>query len=96
MWNRSCVDAFKVWVWSMLVHGSVHAARLNGGVPKYASISGYMRDTLHWLPIRQRIFYSAGVARSSRHCPSLLAGTLSSYIDPGCRQRFDPLLVANY
>src|SRR6218665_3961753 len=31
------------------------AARLIGGVPKYASISGYMRDTLHWLPIRQRI-----------------------------------------
>ena len=26
------------------------------GVPKYASISGYMRDTLHWLPIQQRIF----------------------------------------
>src|SRR6218665_1475981 len=25
------------------------AARLIGGVPKYASISGYMRDTLHWL-----------------------------------------------
>src|SRR6218665_52305 len=33
------------------------AARLIGGVTKYASISGYMRDTLHWLPIRQRIFY---------------------------------------
>src|SRR6218665_1232871 len=31
------------------------------GVPKYASISGYMRDTLHWLPIRQRIFYRVAV-----------------------------------
>src|SRR6218665_672587 len=37
------------------------AARLIGGVPEYASISGYMRDTLHWLPIRQRIFYRVAV-----------------------------------
>src|SRR6218665_3683318 len=37
------------------------AARLIGGVPKYASISGYMRDTLHWLPIQQRIFYRVAV-----------------------------------
>src|SRR6218665_2692524 len=37
------------------------AARLIGGVPKDASISGYMRDTLHWLPIRQRIFYRVAV-----------------------------------
>src|SRR6218665_1453760 len=37
------------------------AARLIGGVPKYASILGYMRDTLHWLPIRQRIFYRVAV-----------------------------------
>ena len=37
------------------------AARLIGGVHKYASISGYMRDTLHWLPIRQRIFYRVAV-----------------------------------
>src|SRR6218665_579818 len=37
------------------------AARLIGGVPKYSFISGYMRDTLHWLPIRQRIFYRVAV-----------------------------------
>src|SRR6218665_699784 len=37
------------------------AARLIGGVPKYASILGYMRDTLHWLPIRQHIFYRVAV-----------------------------------
>src|SRR6218665_4228135 len=48
-----------------------------------------MRDTLHWIPIRQRIFYRVavlvpGVALSSRHCPSLLAGThVSPCIDPG-------------
>src|SRR6218665_2991422 len=36
-----------------------------------------MRDTLHWIPIRQRIFYRVavlvpGVALSSRHCPVYL------------------------
>ena len=35
--------------------------RFIGSVPKYASISGYMRDTLRWLPIRQRIFYRVAV-----------------------------------
>ena len=57
-------------------------ARLIGGIPKYASISGYMRDTLHWLPIRQRIFYRVAVL-SYRLCPSLLAGTLSPCVEPG-------------
>src|SRR6218665_385037 len=58
--------------------------RFIGSVPKYASISGYMRDTLHWLPIRQRIFYRVAVlALSYRLCPSLLAGTLSLCVDPG-------------
>ena len=33
------------------------AARLIGRVPKYGSVSAYMRDTLHWLPIDQRISY---------------------------------------
>ena len=39
------------------------ASRLIEGVPKYAPISGYtcMRDTLHWLPIQQRIFYRVAV-----------------------------------
>src|SRR6218665_3727762 len=29
------------------------AARLIGRIPKYGSVSAYMRDTLHWLPIAQ-------------------------------------------
>src|SRR6218665_1708353 len=33
------------------------AARLIGRIPKYGSVSAYMRDTLHWLPIAQRISY---------------------------------------
>src|SRR6218665_2633127 len=33
------------------------AARLIGRISKYGSVSAYMRDTLHWLPIAQRIYY---------------------------------------
>ena len=33
------------------------ADRLIGRIPKYGSVSTYMRDTLHWLPIAQRISY---------------------------------------
>ena len=56
------------------------AARLIGGVPKYASISGYMRDTLHWLPIRQRIFYRVAVL--VWHC---LIGFAPVYLQELCR-----------
>ena len=28
-----------------------------GGVPKFCHISDFMRDTLHWPPVRQRILY---------------------------------------
>src|SRR6218665_2578416 len=37
------------------------AARLIGRIPKYGSVSAYKRDTLHWLPIAQRICYSIAV-----------------------------------
>src|SRR6218665_1523550 len=33
------------------------AARRIGGVPKFGHIGEFMRDTLHWLPVRQRILY---------------------------------------
>src|SRR6218665_2016910 len=56
------------------------AARLIGGVPKYASISGYMRDTLHWLPIRQRILYRVAVL--VWHC---LIGFAPVYLQELCR-----------
>src|SRR6218665_1470227 len=32
-------------------------ARMIGGVPKFGHISEFMRDTLRWLPVRQRIHY---------------------------------------
>src|SRR6218665_3932448 len=57
------------------------AVRLIGGsVPKYASISRYMRDTLHWLPIRQRIFYRVAVLLW--HC---LLGFAPVYLQELCR-----------
>jgi hypothetical protein len=37
------------------------AARLIARKRKYDSISGMIRDTLHWLPIRQRIEYKLAV-----------------------------------
>src|SRR6218665_3958223 len=33
------------------------AARLIGGVPKFGHIVEFMSDTLHWLPVPQRILY---------------------------------------
>src|SRR6218665_603784 len=51
------------------------SARLIGHIPKYASVSAYMRDVLHWLPVSQRILYriSALVWRSVTGCaPSYL------------------------
>src|SRR5688572_13330440 len=33
------------------------AARLIGRIPKFAHVSSFMRDVLHWLPIEQRIEY---------------------------------------
>src|SRR6218665_3333718 len=33
------------------------AAKMIGGVPKFGQISQFMRDTLHWLHVRQRIHY---------------------------------------
>src|SRR6218665_3884859 len=37
------------------------AASLIWLIPKYGSVSAYMRDTLHWLPIAQRISYRIAV-----------------------------------
>ena len=76
------------------------AARLIGGVPKYASILGYMRDTLHWLSIWQRIFYRVAVLvwhRLIGFVPVYFAGTLSPCVDPAWLgvKLFVPLLVAN-
>jgi len=56
------------------------AARLIGGVHKYSSISDCMRDTLHWLPIRQPIFYRVAVL--VWHC---LFGIAPVYLQELCR-----------
>ena len=51
------------------------AARLIGHLPKYAPVSAYMRDVLHWLPVSQRISYR--VAALVRRC---LLGCAPSYL----------------
>src|SRR6218665_880281 len=51
------------------------AARLVGGLSKFSSITAYMRDVLHWLPISERIQYriTAMVSRCVLGCaPSYL------------------------
>src|SRR6218665_4214954 len=46
------------------------AARLVGGLSKFSSITAYMRDVLHWLPISERIQYriTAMVSRCVLGC----------------------------
>src|SRR6218665_2641233 len=47
------------------------AARLvGGGLSKFSSITAYMRDVLHWLPVSERIQYRI-TAMVSRLCPWL-------------------------
>src|SRR6218665_2836223 len=51
------------------------AAHLVGGLSKFSSITAYMRDVLHWLPISERIQYriTAMVSRCVLGCaPSYL------------------------
>lgn len=56
------------------------AARLVGHIPKYASVSAYMRDVLHWLPVAQRISYR--IASLVSRC---LLGCAPSYLCDLCR-----------
>jgi len=58
------------------------AVRLVGRLPKFASITAFMRDVLHWLPISQRIRYriTAMVSRCVlRYAPSYLCVNLNSF-----------------
>src|SRR5678815_5370709 len=55
------------------------AARLIGGIPKFAHISGYIRDTLHWLPIQQRVNFK--ILSLMRNC---LVGVAPSYLRSFC------------
>ena len=50
------------------------AARLIGGIAKFDHISSFIRDSLHWLPIRQRIQFK--VCSLMRNC---LAGSAPHY-----------------
>ena len=55
------------------------AARLIGGIPKFSHISGYIRDTLHWLPIQQRVQFK--ILSLMRNC---LVGVAPSYLRYFC------------
>src|SRR5688572_10373203 len=55
------------------------AARLIGGVAKFDHISYFIRDSLHWLPIRQRIQFK--VCSLMRSC---LAGSAPHYLRAFC------------
>jgi len=56
------------------------AARLIGRIPKFGSVSAYMRDVLHWLPVAQRIPYR--IAALVSRC---IIGCAPSYLRDLCR-----------
>ena len=56
------------------------AARLIGRIPKFVSVSAYMRDVLHWLPVAQRISYR--IAALVSRC---ILGCAPSYLRDLCR-----------
>jgi hypothetical protein len=55
------------------------AARLIGGVGKFSHISSFIRDSLHWLPIHQRIQFK--ILALMRNC---LTGSAPSYLKTFC------------
>ena len=57
-------------------------------IPKYASVSTYMRDTLHWLPIAQCISYRIAVL--------VWRCFLASFVDRYMVYLDVPLLLASY
>ena len=56
------------------------AARLIGRIPKFAPVSAYMRDELHWLPMAQRISY-----RTAALVSRCVLGCAPSYLRELCR-----------
>ena len=60
------------------------AARLIGRIPKFASVSAYMRGVLHLLPVAQRISYR--IADLDSRC---ILGYTPSYVRDLCRSVSD-------
>src|SRR6218665_677542 len=62
------------------------AARMIGDVPKFGHIGQFMRDTLCWLPVRQRILYRVSMhyclALYPWRCSGLCFGAFLSYLRP--------------
>ena len=55
------------------------AARLIGGIPKFGHISCFIRDSLHWLPIQQRVQFK--ILSLMRNC---VVGVAPSYLRSLC------------
>src|SRR6218665_2882196 len=76
------------------------AARLIGRIPKYGSVSAYMRDTLHWLPIAQRISYRMAVLVYGGAFlvvpPVTFVSSVDRYLVYLDAEPFVPLLLASY
>src|SRR5688572_31087813 len=50
-----------------------------GGIPKFGHISAFIRDSLHWLPIQQRVQFKT--ISLMRNC---LTGVAPSYLRSAC------------
>src|SRR6218665_988620 len=73
------------------------ATHLIGRIPKYASVSGYMHDVLHWLPIAQCISYKLAVLVWQCLLGNAPASSVDRYlVYMGGEQCFVPLLLASY
>jgi len=64
------------------------AARLVGGLGKYDHVTPVLRNTLHWLPIQQRIEFKVAVLAFDcvrGTCPSYFCGICTSLTEVGGR-----------
>jgi len=55
------------------------AIRLTGGIPKFSHISSFIRNSFHWLPIRQRIQF-----KICYHVRKCLIGSAPQYLKAYC------------
>src|SRR6218665_778646 len=55
--HRKTLSEEYIYIYTLLDRVLRSASRLVGRLPKFSSITAYVRDVLHWLPISQRIQY---------------------------------------
>ena len=69
------------------------AARLIGHILKYASVSAYMRDVLHWLLVSQRILYRITALVYFVHCGDLYSASSRLLLRSSMPSRLCPILL---